>query len=322
MAPGPVRHMTRWASKSKDATDDARRPPHRWRPRRRGSPTALDLASNVTVTRSLRRVRSLRPWRTGCLWLHPWSVHEFLETSFRQREPLCLQRGPRHPLPLSSSTAADLLHSYRMGINAHVVESRGQPKRGQAVPHLGLKPLQVLAMGHAVRLERLELRRASSLRRSSLWRSLEAVAPGPERSPSLSLTWAPPMVSSCPGGRGVSTNSTSHQLHLQLFGARRWTLCATSPTPARETWECQHVTLRRGDLLYVPPGLRHYASAGAALSAHLTLQLQPLTLHELLSAAGGGGGGIRPSSLLAEPLPLWRNANATCLAEMCPSVRG
>eukprot|EP00913_Durusdinium_trenchii_P007903 g7415.t1 len=127
------------------------------------------------------------------------------------------------------------------------------------------------------------------------------------------------MVSSCPGGRGVSTNSTSHQLHLQLFGARRWTLCATSPTPARETWECQHVTLRRGDLLYVPPGLRHYASAGAALSAHLTLQLQPLTLHELLSAAGGGGGGIRPSSLLAEPLPLWRNANATCLAEMCPS---
>ena len=39
-------------------------------------------------------------------------------------------------------------------------------------------------------------------------------------------------------------------------------------------------------------GLWHGASAGAALSAHLTLQLQPLTLQELLLAGAARGGAL------------------------------
>ena len=140
---------------------------------------------------------------------------------------------------------------------------------------------------------------------------------------------------------------------LHFFKARQWTLCndplgpevatpnasAVNPSGSDAAARCQRFRLRRGDLLYVPPGwpqmlahcdtgnqsieaktsqnydmlaiekmslprwvaifskiffelasgLWHGATAGAALSAHLTLTLQPLTMQELLLAGSPGG---------------------------------
>lgn len=45
-------------------------------------------------------------------------------------------------------------------------------------------------------------------------------------------------------------------------------------------------------LIIAPEGRWHSAAVGAALSAHLTLALQPMTLQELLLAGGKRGEGL------------------------------
>lgn len=291
------------------------------------SPKSTPASGNFT---KLRRVRTRRRAQRGDEWLHPLSLLEFLDKDFGQR-PLLLQRGPLHRLPLSSSTAAELLRSYRMGINAHVVSSRSRTEKTASLS-VGAKPLDVLAQGRSLRLDHLERRKEPPCLKWILKR-LKDVTPG-LRSPTLSLTWAPPWVSPS-FGRAKTPPWTSHRLHLQLFGARQWTLCndplgpevatpnasAVNASGSDAAARCQRFRLRRGDLLYVPPGLWHGATAGAALSAHLTLTLQPLTMQELLLAGSPGGSlsGLPTGAHgLAQPLPLWRSDPA--LRDLCLSL--
>ncbi|CAJ1342497.1 unnamed protein product [Effrenium voratum] len=247
----------------------------------RGNPT------NAT----LRVVTSRRPWRGDTSrWLHPLSTRSFLENDLGL-QPLLLRRGPLHALPLAAATAAQLLKGYSLGINAHVITAR----RSREVP-FGEDALEAVARGLAVQLSELERYRAHHLLGGQLLRQLRKVAPG-ARSPTLSLVWAAPYASPQP------KPSTEQRLLLQLYGARQWSIC---PGP------CQRLMLRRGDALYMPPGTEHVALPGPALSAHLLLRFQPLTLRELMLAAGASGFA-GPAAF--RPLPLWNPQPP--LAELC-----
>jgi len=52
---------------------------------------------------------------------------------------------------------------------------------------------------------------------------------------------------------------------VQLVGRKNWTVCAA---------ECEHLELRRGDVLYLPMGTRHHAWTEGSLSAHLTVNVE------------------------------------------------
>lgn len=193
---------------------------------------------------------------------------------------------------------------------------------------VGKRPLEMLAQGCSVRLDQLERRRPELLKSPLLKRLKDTVAPGRQRSPSLSLTWAPPWVSSTPrAGAKKSLSWMSHRFYLQIFGAREWTICgdALGPPGPSPPGDCRRFQLRRGDLLYVPPGRWHSAAVGAALSAHLTLALQPMTLQELLLAGGKRGEGLNGlpgagAPGLVRPLPLWRPDASPALRELCLSL--
>lgn len=121
-----------------------------------------------------------------------------------------------------------------------------------------------------------------------------------DRGLDLSLTWAAPRATPQP-----MEQVGDERFIVQIFGARRWSLCGRHATPGNAA-DCSVVTLRKGDLLYLPSRTWHFASRSPALSAHLALTAAPLVFADLLSAAGATAEMKAMSSpLLAKPLPFW-----------------
>lgn len=112
-----------------------------------------------------------------------------------------------------------------------------------------------------------------------------------------------------PGSQGFRVHQDLHDvLVLQIAGSKRWQIYepphelpverpvrahrklyerrfpfdgaegAPPPDPAT----MREVTLRAGDLLYLPRGFPHAAAAGGEGSLHLTVGLSPLTFHDLV----------------------------------------
>lgn len=261
----------------------------------------------------LQRFQSRRPcWQdtsARSCFLHPLSRLEFLTEHLSKRAVL-LRRGPLHQLPLEAVSAGKLLRGYSMGINAHEVsrqvlaKTKSKRKHG---PKLGSRPLDVLAQGGAVHLDAVEHVRPSILQKDPFFTDLKKVAPG-ARGPSFKVHWA------AQGASPQVQHETMHdQFIVQLYGVRRWILCprglAKVPSTGQEAKldGCLPVTLRRGDLLYIPPQSWNWALPGPGLAAHLLLGALPLQVVDLLVAGGATQqlAGMKTTSLVGQVLPLW-----------------
>eukprot|EP00930_Biecheleria_cincta_P002884 TRINITY_DN103859_c0_g1_i1.p1 TRINITY_DN103859_c0_g1~~TRINITY_DN103859_c0_g1_i1.p1 ORF type:complete len:418 (-),score=66.73 TRINITY_DN103859_c0_g1_i1:565-1818(-) len=234
---------------------------------------------------------------------------EFLTKHLGKRAVL-LQRGPLHQLPLEAVSAAKLLRGYSVGINAHVVSRHVLAmarSRGRHGPKLGSRPLDVLAQGGAVQLDAVEHIRPSILQKDAFFVDLKKVAPG-ARGPSVKIHWA------APGATPQAQHETMHdQFVLQLHGVRRWILCprglAKVPSNGQEAEldGCVPLTLRRGDLLYIPSLSWNWALPGPGFSAHLLLGVLPFQVADLMVAGGATQhlAAMKASPLVGQVLPLW-----------------
>lgn len=126
------------------------------------------------------------------------------------------------------------------------------------------------------------------------------------------------------GGQGLGTHVDGHDLLvLQLEGEKQWRFAApengalSAPPlshPASVGEQC--ATLRAGDWLYLPRGIRHEVrNSNSAPSVHLTIGFHPLTWGAILE--GGVMKARAASRLLNEPLGSDRErAGTECPADV------
>jgi ribosomal protein L16 Arg81 hydroxylase len=119
------------------------------------------------------------------------------------------------------------------------------------------------------------------------------------------------------GGSGFSCHWDGHDvLVLQLDGKKRWRLhpgAAILPRPSSsgDAYEgepaAREVTLAAGDVLYIPRGTPHQASALDEPSVHLTVGLMAVTWEDLFTAAIRRAG--EKNACLRKSLPIgWSSA--------------
>jgi hypothetical protein len=100
------------------------------------------------------------------------------------------------------------------------------------------------------------------------------------------------------GNQGLTPHHDPHDVFvLQLYGSKRWTLHPTqTPLPLHEHGyqlppegagdPVMDFTLQPGDMVYLPRGTVHAATANESASLHLTIGISPMTwAHVLRSAA-------------------------------------
>ena len=128
----------------------------------------------------------------------------------------------------------------------------------------------------------------------------------------VNLYWTPP------NARGLREHVDTHDtVILQISGQKRWTIrSGTVPLPMRGMnppvdaasagEQVNDLTLRAGDLLYIPRGFVHSAETTNADSLHLTIAIEPYLwqdlIRDLVSDAAEGEVELRGSV----PLPLLR----------------
>lgn len=290
----------------------------------------------------LHIIRAKVPWRRSsgksCA-LHPLARDDFWDQHFG-RHSFALLRGPRHRVPVPMSTAKKLLPLYRVGVDADVVGpylwSAGR-RQLPGEPNLRGPATAAIERGRAVRLRNVNRRVRGITSGDPLFKALARLAPG--RGVSSSINWTPPGVAALP-----PHEETSHQLIVQLHGARRWTVCTRGrypsktalgaldvpstmqgPMEVKKPGLCTKVMLRRGDALYVPSMTWHWTDKGPRTAVHATWEVTPLIGADLLKVLGmreqfSGAQGLVPSAALGLPLPLWhaRSENSlTAVADLC-----
>ncbi|EDQ86327.1 uncharacterized protein MONBRDRAFT_11172 [Monosiga brevicollis MX1] len=123
-----------------------------------------------------------------------------------------------------------------------------------------------------------------------------------------------------PGAQALKPHTDPYDvLVIQTYGEKQWTICTPQPAGAQnrtdaekaqlqeivrhsiqgctqyEAWqlakmECQAITLKAGDVLYLPKGIIHYATTTESMgSTHITLSLERLT-HSWLALFGRACG--------------------------------
>lgn len=103
-----------------------------------------------------------------------------------------------------------------------------------------------------------------------------------------------------PGGAGLTTHADEHDVFaVQLEGVKRWWVDGLGD-----------LTMKPGDVLYVPAGCRHGARSEHSTSLHLTIGMLRVTYRHVLERL------LRqPSAELDAPLPVgYRNADAGAAA--------
>ncbi|MBW3595557.1 MAG: cupin domain-containing protein [Actinobacteria bacterium] len=84
-----------------------------------------------------------------------------------------------------------------------------------------------------------------------------------------------------PGARGFSAHVDSHDVFVvQVYGAKHWFVHDRSDPDAIGDPLIDR-DLEVGDCLYIPQGFPHWASTGAAASAHLTIGILPTTVAQI-----------------------------------------
>lgn len=299
---------------------------------------AMQGTAKLQATRPvLIRLSANVPWRptTGrSQMLHPLRREKFW-TEFLGRRAAVLRRGPLHPLPLSVPRAVSLLRHYRIGVNAAVMLSgQGLAYQRRSRAH-GMEAFAALSQGMPVRLDGLERRLPHLLARDPFAVDVARMAPG--RGLTASLFWAPPGGAALP----APLEERYEQIVVQLYGARRWTVCRQGQPPsagapgltsrersgavgsrmpaepvapkgentAVKRAACTETMLRRGDMLILPSRSWHWTAVGPSASAHLTLGFVPAIVGDLLVVAGARTQLVRMGSqpALGRPLPLWRS---------------
>ena len=97
-----------------------------------------------------------------------------------------------------------------------------------------------------------------------------------------------------PGSRGLQPHRDTHDvIVIQISGSKDWQIfdapdalpapgSTTGQDPSQTTDPTGEFELHAGDLLYIPRGWKHAASAGRSASLHLTIGLFPLTWGDVL----------------------------------------
>jgi len=95
-----------------------------------------------------------------------------------------------------------------------------------------------------------------------------------------------------PGASGLPLHFDDHHVVIaQISGTKRWHLEAdvhregtgSGPLGAGEPAKATELTLKPGDVLFLPEGTRHRAWTTSGASAHVTISLVPITVAELLA---------------------------------------
>jgi len=301
--------------------------------------------AHETATRSasshgsapLERLSTRIPWRatTGkSALIHPLHAEDFWLRFFGKRA-VVLHRGPLHHSMMTATTAAGLMRKFKLGINADIMgphvwaQGAKAPRYG---PEQGMPAVVALTRGKAVRLQMVHLRRRSLLKKDPLLSAIARFSPG--RSVGLNLHWAPP------SGQSLWEHQDwYHQIILQVYGVRNWTVCsrglrpvqvippAESPDeqeesaegslPAERVAKCTTTILRRGDVLYLPANTWHWTSKGPKASAHLEMGISPLVGADLVAALNARHR-VRetPHRTFGIPLALWRHNYTVDAAEL------
>lgn len=268
----------------------------------------------------LRHLKARRPWCrnvTGPATSYPLRPTEFWAQHLAM-QAVVLRRGPLHPLPLSLGRSIALRRAHRLGVNAALpgnVRPGGRPKGYGA--ELGEPAEKAFVNGWLVQLERLEQKQPRLLHLDSFLTKLGRAAPG--RGTSVSLLWAPDQQPAC-----LQQSLWHDQLVVQLHGARRWFICqrgvtATAIAQAQRVGfrqaglrrePCESVVLRRGDALYMPSRVFHWAAVGPGVSAHLVWTFLPLLAVDFIASAGAKDRLLSGNApLLGAPLPLWSHSS-------------
>jgi quercetin dioxygenase-like cupin family protein len=93
-----------------------------------------------------------------------------------------------------------------------------------------------------------------------------------------------------PGATGLAEHADGHDvIVLHVHGEKAWAIDGLGP-----------LTLRPGDVLYLPAGVRHSASSQQVSSLHLTIGIIPTTVGDVLRRALAGD----PSAAWDRPLPI------------------
>jgi lysine-specific demethylase/histidyl-hydroxylase NO66 len=95
-----------------------------------------------------------------------------------------------------------------------------------------------------------------------------------------------------PGSRGLAVHYDTHDVFvLQVSGSKKWQIfdpVIESPLPSQHSIEGEITTpvletdLEPGDMLYIPRGWRHAATAQAAASAHMTIGVLSYSWYDVL----------------------------------------
>lgn len=222
-------------------------------------------------------------------------------------------------------------------IQAFEFDQRGRARPRPGTPRPGAPAIAALARGQAVRLDRVDTKRPGLLKWDPFIEALSRTAPG--RALAVDITWAAHKAPALPGPQELRMD----QVVFQIYGARRWTVCSAWASSKNQAafprvpqgsivntsklqGSCASVTLRRGDMIYIPARARHWTSAGPGSSAHLAFGVVPMVLADYLTTAGFQShiATLAGSPLLGAPLPLWRHRNiegaTQDVAEMCSKL--
>ena len=81
---------------------------------------------------------------------------------------------------------------------------------------------------------------------------------------------------------GFNIHDDSHDVFIiQLQGTKDWTLYKEKYSIEQESTGSQ-MTLKKGDVLYIPKGMKHQAKSTSETSMHLTIAIYPLLGYQLL----------------------------------------
>lgn len=139
-----------------------------------------------------------------------------------------------------------------------------------------------------------------------------------------------------PGAQGFRTHFDSHDvLVLQVSGEKKWRYWDHQPVPFatnRTPWDgrahapdqakAKHLTLKAGDVLYLPRGVPHDAAAqaGGEPSLHITVGLLEPTWGDALKAAIDQLEASTPA--LREAFPVWRLSEEAARASLAADAAG
>jgi ribosomal protein L16 Arg81 hydroxylase len=261
--------------------------------------------------------------------LAPHTFGEWLEV-YWQREPLIRVDGTGsvpHDLPREEDFEQLLASLTSPGEGwFSLVKGRARPPEKELLTADGWLSMpdvfSAYAQGNSLLLNQAQ-RRHKGLRR--LCRQLETALTGAgvllSRHIGANLYLSPPQ------SQGFGIHYDPHDvLILQLEGMKHWSLYRTrDPNPTEPPLQpftpdesgglAREFTMRPGDIIYLPRGVRHVAHTSELHSLHLTLSIEPATWFDFFSEA------MRRSPNMREALPIGFVSDGHLASEDAKSMR-